>query len=51
MAVIYISHRMDEVFRIGRRVTVLRVSAPVLALSDARKDGARLVVTNRTPGQ
>ena len=24
VAVVYISHRMEEVFRIGRRVTVLR---------------------------
>ena len=43
VAVVYISHRMDEVFRIGHRATVLRDGCHVATRQIAELTGAELV--------
>jgi ribose transport system ATP-binding protein len=43
VAVIYISHRMDEVFRIGHRVTVLRDGSHVATCGIKEVTAAELV--------
>jgi ribose transport system ATP-binding protein len=43
VAVVYISHRMDEVFRIGQRVTVLRDGSHVATRNIAEVTAAELV--------
>jgi L-arabinose transport system ATP-binding protein len=43
VAVIYVSHRMNEIFQISDRVTVLRDGALVATVATAETDEARLV--------
>ena len=49
VAVVYITHRLDEVYRIGRRVTVLRDGRQVAtsSLSDVTVDGLVRLMANR----
>ena len=49
VAVVYITHRLDEVYRIGRRVTVLRDGRRVATslLSDVTVDGLVRLMANR----
>jgi ribose transport system ATP-binding protein len=49
VAVVYITHRLDEVYRIGKRVTVLRDGKQVATslLSDVTVDGLVRLMANR----
>ena len=49
VAVVYITHRLDEVYRIGKRVTVLRDGRQVASslLSDVTVDGLVRLMANR----
>ena len=49
VAVVYITHRLDEVYRIGKRVTVLRDGRQVATslLSDVTVDGLVRLMANR----
>ena len=53
VAIVYITHRLDEVYRIGQRVTVLRDGRHVATHAAGRDDGAELVrlMANRDIGE
>ena len=43
MAIVYVSHRLEEIFAITDRVTVMRDGQTVLAADTASVDRARLI--------
>ncbi|HEV3138893.1 MAG TPA: sugar ABC transporter ATP-binding protein, partial [Vicinamibacterales bacterium] len=53
VAIVYITHRLDEVFRIGRRITVLRDGRNVTTTTVDRVDASELVrlMANRDLGE